>query len=586
MQIRKKYWPITVLAVLAFSALAAFGVREWVSYRENHRRLDSAVMRNVQRRSTAQESGKSVTTPPSADEAARLLTQATFGPRLSEIQALQASTISNWIARQQNETQTPPTYYLPYVQQRDAALIEATNDYPHFYFFREAWVRNSLYAPDQLRQRVAFALSQIMVVSERGASLGDEGHTLAAYYDILVRNAFGNYRALLREVTLSPAMGRYLSMYKNRKADAATGVRPDENYAREVLQLFSIGLVQLNNDGTVKLDGQGKPIPTYNQDTISGFAKVFTGWACSTQTRFTQYDDCDEVTPMKAFDDYHEPGSKQLLVYPGTTGLIPGGTAVVDLDAAMDNIFNHPNVGPFISKQLIQKLVTSNPTPAYVNRVANVFNNNGSGVRGDLGAVVRAILVDDEARNGHISMPNRFGKVREPILRFTHVWRVYNANSQSGYMPEWGLEDDIGQFPLRSPSVFNFYSPSYQPNGELTTEGMVSPELQLATDSLTVSTTNELFSRIFYAHTANTSVTYAEWPLINVEGEKALAQNDPDAFIERVDTVFLNGQMSPELRAKIRARIDAIGTWTDSDRFKLQNAVFLAMASAEYQVQR
>ena len=270
----------------------------------------------------------------------------------------------------------------------------------------EKWFDNTLNGSDQLRQRVAWALSQIFVVSQVGA-LQNLPNATADFYDMLARDAFGDYRKLLEDVTLHPAMGVYLSMLGNQKAVAGTNLRPDENYAREVMQLMSIGLVELNIDGSVKLDGGGQPVPTYDQSIIEGFARVFTGWNWSCQStlpnctftnvrpQLAPVAGYNQVLPMKLFAAQHETGTKKLLS--GLT-LPAGQTGEKDLQDALDNIAAHPNVAPFLSKQLIQKLVTSNPSAAYVQRVAQVFNNDGTGRRGNLGAVVRAILMDAEAR--------------------------------------------------------------------------------------------------------------------------------------------------------------------------------------------
>ena len=325
-------------------------------------------------------------------EAVQLLQQATFGVEANDIDAVIAQRQEGWIDSQMT---LPPSLHLPFVQSVPP---------PQFQFQLQAdradiWFRHALGADDQLRQRVAFALSEIMVASQLGA-LNDAPFALADYYDILVRNAFGNYRDLIEEVTLSPAMGVYLSMLGNQKPNLALNIRPDENYARELMQLFSIGLVELNTDGSNVLVG-GQAVPTYDQAIIEGFAHVFTGWTWAgspsfEQARATQQ---NQVVPMQLYEAFHDTGAKTLLN--GTT-LPPGQGGMQDLNAALDNIFNHPNVGPFIAVRLIQRLVTSNPSPGYVQRVAQTFDNNGSGVRGDLGAVVKAILLDDEA---HPDMP-------------------------------------------------------------------------------------------------------------------------------------------------------------------------------------
>ena len=315
---------------------------------------------------------------------------------------------------------------------------------------------------DQLRQRVAFALSEIFVVSNKNGTLAYQPWALASWYDMLAANAFGNYRDLLEDATLHPAMGIYLTHMQNQKADAALNIRPDENYAREVLQLFSIGLVRLGSDGTPLLDG-GQPIPTYGQAAVRGFAAVLTGWnwnntgcgpttyVCCTEETYARCGPYDynvpawklPIQPIEAFHD--NTNAKQLLDYAGAAlpggVLAPGGSAPVELDAALDNIFHHPNVGPFIGRRLIQRLVTSNPSPAYVQRVASAFNNNGNGVRGDLKATVRAILGDPEARFGQWMFPSTFGKLREPLPQEHQLWRAMSAST------EWASIETLNPWP-------------------------------------------------------------------------------------------------------------------------------------------
>ena len=329
---------------------------------------------------------------------------------------------------------------------------------------------------DQLRQRVAWALSQILVTSQ--VSLANRyPFGLADYYDMLAHHAFGDFRQLIEEVTLHPMMGVYLSMLGNRKPNAELNIRPDENYARELMQLFTIGLVELNADGTPKLDAHNQPIPTYDQAVVEGFAHVFTGWhwACTfgspgncgfSNTRGTVP---NQILPMQLFPEEHDTGAKRLLTYPNAVkSVIPAGqTAEQDLADALDNIFHHPNVGPFISRQLIQRLVTSNPSPAYVARVSAVFDDDGTGQRGNLGAVVRAILLDAEARAPASTADPDASKLKEPVLRLTQLWRAYDGRAANGRYFNINPSVDFGQGPLQAPSVFNFYSPFYAPPGEI-----------------------------------------------------------------------------------------------------------------------
>jgi len=409
----------------------------------------------------------------SPDEAALFLIRATFGPTEEDILAVMDSGYEAWIDGQMS---LPISRQLPLLESRLAAdglnPLELASPVPHLQNARmDTWWELAIRAPDQLRQRVAFALSEILVISDLG-QLARPVHAIASYHDMLVENAFGNYRELLEDVTLHPAMGSYLSMRRNEKADEGNNIRPDENFARECMQLFSIGLVMLNLDGTVQMDG-GQPIPTYGQQQITEFSRVYTGWNFFNAPRFVTnlpISTAAYTTPMRAFEEFHDDGSKTLL---GGEVISAGLSAAEDLDAALDNIFNHQNVAPFVSKQLIQRLVTSNPTPAYVERVASVFNDNGQGVRGDLAAVIRSILLDDEA----LTAADRLGgaKLKEPLLRLTQLWRAFDAVGVNGLFryshPEW----DFGQRPYGSPSVFNFFSPAYAQPGPIAAMGLVSP---------------------------------------------------------------------------------------------------------------
>ncbi len=544
-------------------------------------------------------------TGPSTDaEAARFLTQATFGPRIDDIQHLRAVGYNAWLGEQ---FAAAPSYETPFVLWVSGLPSGQNSVYQQQRL--EAWLIHAagLYDPsspptvhaDQLRQRVAMALSEIFVVSDRNGALTYEAYSLANYHDVLVRNAFGNYRTLLEEVTLHPAMGKYLSMMGNRKSDPVKNIRPDENYAREILQLFSIGLNQLDSNGVPVLDDSGHPIPTYTQNTVRGFAHVFTGWnfpGCTVD----DWDNCapgndsdppwrQPMVPLETFHDNVE--DKQLLNYSGVAiangVLVHGGDARSELTAALNNIFNHPNVGPFISRQLIQRLVTSNPSPAYVGRVAAAFNNNGSGVRGDLAAVVRAILADDEARNGYANAPTTFGKPREPFFKLTQLYRLTHARSVNGRInliidpAEW-----YGQAPLRSPSVFNFFKPNFAQAGEIRAAGLVSPEYQIATDTLLVYTPNDLGWRIFYFYVGS-DYSYAQDPdslLFDYTELKSLAANSGN-LVDRLNLVLMSGQMSSFMRTALVTRLNALPT-TDGGLARVQHALYLILNSPEYTVQK
>ncbi|MEH6415429.1 DUF1800 domain-containing protein [Pseudomonas sp. CGJS7] len=540
--------------------------------------------------------------PATDGEAARFLTQATFGPTREDIDRLKQIGYTAWINEQVGY---PVSSQLTFLKN---AVARKPDDYSRDWRL-DAWFVNAIGGKDpikpttvhrdQLRQRVAFALSQIMVVSDAtNDPLYHATYGTTHYYDTLARDAFGNYRTLLQDVTLHPVMGMYLSMLQNRKPDPVNNIRPDENFAREVMQLFSVGLVQLNQDGTPLLDAAQQPIPTYGQETVRGFAHVFTGWTfkgCKAEGSFDCYfydiTSPAWVSPMENHAAYHASAQdKQLLMYPGVTlpagKLARGGTGASDMAAAMDNIFNHPNVGPFIGKQLIQRLVTSNPTPAYVGRVAAAFNNNGQGVRGDLRAVVTAILLDPEARDP-AAQPAHFGKVREPLLRLTHLWRALKGKSKSGHTQEfWSVDNYLGQVPMYAPSVFNFYSPRYTPGGEPQNLGLVAPELQLATDYMMPANESYLMRKIFDSYVGNPEGVADDDVVIDLSAEVALANNIP-ALIARYDALFLSGQMTDQMKQVLTQRLSGMAAnSTAAKRLRVQEALYIIINSPEYIVQK
>ena len=539
--------------------------------------------------------------PYSDADAARFLTQATFGATPEDLARLRQLGYVAWIDAQMAAQPSYQVPFLNWVAGRPAgqnAIQPAQR--------LESWFINALglfdpSAPlrvhdDALRQRVALALSEIFVVSDERSALSEVPWATASYYDMLVRNAFGNYRALLEDVTLHPAMGVYLSMLGNRKPDPQNNTRPDENYAREILQLFSIGLYELHPDGTRRLES-GHPIATYGQDVVRSFAHVFTGW---------HFSDCDAGEEcayaaddpvwrrsMHPIEIHHDSASaKQLLNYPGVAlpgGLLAaGGDARQELEAALDNVANHPNVGPFISRQLIQRLVTSNPTPAYVQRVAAVFDDNGQGVRGDLGAVTRAILLDVEARFGHtLALDSGFGKLREPLFKLTQLWRLTHAASINGRIDlRVDPNQEYGMAPLRSATVFNFYRPDFQPFGEIQTRGWAAPEFQVATDRQLVSAPNDLYWRLFYFHLGS-DYFYAQDPdqlLIDYTELMGLAST-PAVLVDRLDLLLMSGQMSPYMRDVLLSHLGGMGN-PNAGLDRVQQALYLILSSPEYSIQK
>jgi uncharacterized protein (DUF1800 family) len=504
-------------------------------------------------------------------EAFQLLNQATFGATESEALDVIAMRKERWINDQMAK---PVSLQLPHMLSLAPPQFMGQLHTDRV----DIWFRNSLWGEDQLRQRVAFALSEIMVVSQLGALQG-RPFAVADYYDMLAQNAFGNYRDLIEEVTLHPAMGVYLSMLGNRAPNPTLNIRPDENYARELMQLFSIGLVELNIDGTVRLDGNSQPIPTYNQEIIEGFAHVFTGWTWRGSPSFGsgRVPVSSQYFPMEHWPEFHDTGEKILL---GGTLLPAGQTGEQDLSAALDNIFNHDNVGPFMAIRLIQRLTTSNPSPGYVRRIAEVFNNNGSGVRGDLGAVVKAILLDPEASP---SMAMEIdGKIKEPLLRLTQLFKAYNASSASGRYPLVASYILFGQGPLQASHVFNFFSPFYAPPGEIRDNGLVAPELEIATEYLSTQYTNYMFFQAFGLNHTNENLDEDD-VFINFQEEMDAAA-DIDALIDLVAGKLLGGDISETLRTEITGMLERIPE-TDT-AIRAAETIYFVTTSPEYAYQR
>ena len=551
----------------------------------------------------------------SSADAYRFLNQATFGATEAGASALSAAgsadtAYSRWIDQQISK---PASLLLPAVEAAYPNPVPSNFNIGSLNAVRlETWFQNAVRGEDQLRQRVAYALSQIMVVSQVGA-LANLPNATADFHDMLVRQAFGNYRDLLESVTLHPAMGVYLSMLGNQRALVGTTLRPDENYAREMMQLFSIGLVELNNDGTPKRDASGAFVPTYDQDVIEGFARVFTGWrwACpstvpnctfnNTRAQLAPIAGYNQIKPMQLYEAQHEPGEKKLLNYPGvllTGGILPanqGGTS--DLKAALDNVFNHPNVGPFIARQLIQKLVTSNPSPAYVQRVATRFDNDGRGTRGNLEAVVRAILLDPEARNAPTAeLSQHAGKVKEPILRLTQLWREFGATSVSGRFAAarnfaGGATAVFGQAQGTAPSVFNYFSPFYAPPGEIADRNLLAPELQLATEFLNTQTANFFWTQVTTRTHLSTARLNVDDMYIDVSRELTIA-NDADALISHLAKRMLGDAalLPTELRLVMKAQIERTAipatNPTTALATRVGDAMYLLLTSPGYALQR
>ncbi|ATC64444.1 hypothetical protein CMV30_11035 [Nibricoccus aquaticus] len=554
----------------------------------------------------------------SDEEAARFLAQATFGPTEGEITRVKQLGFSGWIDDQFTRA---ANYHLPLVHtwqaeyQALATPANATSSDRTEVWWRRAMATDG--ASDPLRQRVAHAISQICIISDRVETLDGSPRGMAAYHDKLLENTFGNYRDLLKAVSLHPTMGIYLSHLRNQKANPSRNIYPDENYAREIMQLFSIGLWELNPDGTRKLDGNGQAIPTYDNEDISNFARVFTGLSYSkkftSSTNFTVIDTVGFTDgnalmwePMKGFDAYHDLAAKTLLnglVLPARTAS-PGGTGtatMLDVDAAMTNLTNHNNTGPFIARLLIQRLVTSNPTNAYIGRVAAAFANNGSGVRGDMRAVIKAILLDTEARSLSLLTEPDQGLQREPYLRYAALTRALGTVPADGrYRGFRNIDGDFLQRPYSSPSVFNFYSPDYQPLGVLKNAGLVGPEFQITNGVTGITSPNRFYNSIHNTTLLRMNVSAAT----NIDGTANTtldcvidtapwiddATSNPESLVARLDRILAAGQLSTNtlriITKAVRRIDDPLGTTDPTTRTtrainRLRMAAYLVAISPE-----
>ena len=507
------------------------------------------------------------TTPPTAAEAARFLRQAAYGPTLADIATVQSRGYAGWIA---DQMALPRVSHLAYVDALPGDHDELFSEHT-----RESLWKQAILGKDQLRQRVALALSELFVVSDRADDLsGLEG--IAGYMDVLERDAFGSFRTLMYDVTLSPAMGVYLDMLSNDRE--SEGRNPNENFGRELLQLFTIGLYQLHPDGTWKLGNDGLPVPTYDQETVQGFAKVFTGWTFADQDRSEdwhfEWPEEQWRKPMELWPEHHSVASKKLL----DGVVLPGNQAAeTDLAQALDNVFQHPNVGPFVCRHLIQRLVTSNPSPAYVYRCGQAFANDGSGARGNLAAVLRSILLDWEARSSDVLDQRGYGQVREPVVRFVSVLRALHARpaADGRFRYYWlnGAEWGINQAPLQAPTVFNFFEPSYAQPGAIANAGLVSPEMQITNETSVFGTANFLHAALEgYAD---------EGPPVTFDWSELTSPATDAALLDRVDLLFFAGRMSAPTRATFAAALADPDFPTDHVE-RAQTLVWLVTLSPEF----
>lgn len=544
---------------------------------------------------------------PSELNASRFLAQASMGPIPEEIAAVRNLGYAGWLNAQFNQPVELLLPYIRFLEGRRASDVPNASQLPYLhgadYVFADncttPWMRNALWSPGQLRQRLTWALGQIFVVSTQDGNLFYRGEAVADFYDTLSRGAFGNFKDLLNSVTKHPAMGVYLSSIFNRKPNPEINQYPDENYAREIMQLFSIGLRKLNPDGSPVLDANGEEIPTYTHADIKEMARVFTGFRIQGQPwGILPVTGSGLSSPMASDETQHDTNPKRL---PDGT-ILPAGQGVSkDVDDAVTWLFNHPNTAPFISERLIRFLVTSNPSRAYVKRVSDVFANNGQGIRGDMKAIVSAILLDPEARGlDYITNPN-FGRMKEPVIRMTTVARMLKAGKTqssstdlSGFQFWWTaylagssnpLHRDMEQHPLASPTVFNFFNARYQLPGEVASAGLYSPEMQMLNPVTATASINRWFSFLPAGYHSNPS--QAGQPPRNDWAEMiamSRAGNDEE-FLDRINLLLGNTRVGPSTRNQMKSAIQ----WASAgsfDQHRAMNGIMIALAAPECVIQK
>ena len=549
---------------------------------------------------------ENASTRPCAKAAIRFLNQAAFGPDADSpadadlipqnAQVVMQMGFDAWLTDQFNRPVGLHQPYIDYVNKVTKGRVYGDSKVV-------SWWNRAMEVPalapggktqlsDVLRQRVGFALSEIFVISDHLDELNNTPAGMTDYYDMLLKGAFGNFRSLLFNVATHPCMGVYLSHLQNSKGDPDAGIFPDENFAREIMQLFTIGLWELNPDGTRRLDTHGDPIPTYNNTTIMQMARVMTGfsWGGPKATDFWG-SPSNYISPMRMWDEYHDVDAKTLLngvTLPARIASDPdlGTAGMADFNAAIDCLFNHPNTPPFICKQLIQKLVTSNPSPAYVSRVVAKFINNGSGVRGDLKAVIRAILMDSEARDPAMLSNANFGKLKEPYLRTVSLARAFNAKAANGIYLLNYLYDVHFMEPQSAPSVFNFFKPGYAPAGEVNDAGLVGPEFQIVNDVSALSVPNYYYNALQYGFNRWGSSNPKEIVRPQLAADVAF-YNDVPALMRRLDMTLTGGTLPNEQHQIIREAVEQINsTMWDWKNERIRTAIYLIAGAPEFGVQR
>jgi len=546
---------------------------------------------------------------PNATAASRFLSQASTGPTFEEIQALSTTGLEDWIDQQFAMSIgfncTEKVEEITAI--KNAGLVNPSFTGPFRNFWDYAFWEYAHTSDDVLRQRVALALSEILVISQN-SSFTDNAYAFSNYYDMLLEHAFGNYYDLLKAVTFHPAMGLYLTYMNNPKAhinDMGQQIYPDENYAREVMQLFTIGLCELEIDGTCKVDANGVPIPTYDNQDIAEFAKIFTGLTWGNSNRFPMDEFRFEsiIFPLKMYNEFHEEGPKILLN--GT--VIPQRNTVdgvADIEDALTNLFQHPNIGPFLGKLLIQRLVTSNPSPAYIERVAKAFYGESQygATRGDMKAIIKAILLDEEARDCAVLSDDSFGKLREPFNRYLQLCRSFEVSNPNGHYRNAmnRIMAYFNQKPFTSPSVFNFFQADYQPIGPIEEANLVAPEFQI-TNSQTISGYMSALNLWLFR-----DLVVDDWgkgfeeerdpnnhSSLDFSAELQLTDDDQiPALIERLDLILAHGALSQRSKDLIHRTVLEIDIIGDEELIALRRnnrvkmVVFLIMSNPEYLISR
>ena len=525
--------------------------------------------------------------PQPCDKAAvRFLLQAAFGPDgdFKNVKEVEKLGYEGWLDQQ---FARPVGRMQPYLNK----LNVTTHGRVYGDAKDVAWwnqVMSNSPSADPLRQRIGFALSELFVISDGLDELSNEPIGMANYYDMLLEGAFGNYHDLLYNVGMHPCMGVYLSALQNAEGNPALGTFADENYAREVMQLFSIGIWELNEDGTLVSDTNGQPIPTYDNTTIANMARVMTGFSFGgKKANNFWWPPTNFLVPMKMWDAYHDCGAKTIiggLQLPAQTPSNPdtGAAGMADYSAAVNALFHHPHTPPFVSQQLIQKLVTSNPSPAYVKRVADIFVNNGSGVRGDMKAVIRAILLDPEARDPSMMSNPNFGKMKEPYMRTANLIRALNARAADGVYQLDYLGDIHYEEPLSAPSVFNFYKPGYAPSGPINDAGLVAPEFEILNAVTALAVPSYHFQSLMTGFNRWGSSNPRAVVMPDLKPEIALDEDVP-AMMRRLDLLLTGGTLSNQQHEIIREAVEQVnsGMWQWKQE-RARMAIYLIAGAPEY----